>query len=83
MSDLNQASIKGLGLFSVLEAATEIKFFFLVTIVVLWIDNIFLYLHKLGIIELVSTNALHKVNLPLSLLLIFLTFLLLLSNVKI
>ncbi|KTC87850.1 MULTISPECIES: hypothetical protein [Legionella] len=56
MSDVNQTSVKSLGMFSVLEAASEVKFFFLVITFILWTDNVFLCLHKPGIIELISTQ---------------------------
>lgn len=74
MSDVNQTSVKSLGMFSVLEAASEVKFFFLVITFILWTDNVFLWLHKPRVIELISTQELQNINLPLTLLLVFVTF---------
>lgn len=74
MSDMNKTSLKSLGLFSVLETAMEVRFFFLATIFILWVDNVFISLHQPGIIELINASDLQKVNLSLYLLLIFVAF---------
>lgn len=74
MSDGNQIPIKSVGLFSMLETAMEIKFFFLATTFVLWVDNVFLYLHHPGIAELIKNPQLQNISLTLNLVLIFLAF---------
>ena len=74
MSDINQTSVKNLGLFSVLDTAMEVRFFFLAATFILWVDNDFLCLHQPGIIELVNASDLQNVNLSLNLVLIFVAF---------
>lgn len=74
MSDINQTSVKSLGLFSVLETAMEVRFFFLAVTFILWVDNVFLCFHQPGIVELVNASDLQNVNLSLNLVLIFVAF---------
>lgn len=74
MNDMNQTSVKSLGLFSALETAMEVRFFFLAAIFILWVDNVFISLHQPGIIELINASDLQKINLSLYLLLIFVAF---------
>lgn len=74
MSDVNQNPVKSLGVFSALEAAMQIQFCFLAIAFILWVDNVFLYLHQPGIAELIKNPELQNLSLPLNLVLMFVAF---------
>jgi|GEM_PF-4637539 len=59
MSDIAHTSVKNLGVFSILEAGREIKYFLLAINFILLVDNFFIYIHKPGIIALANTPELH------------------------
>ncbi|HGC5727704.1 TPA: hypothetical protein ACIZAI_001906 [Legionella pneumophila] len=74
MSDINQNPVKNLGVFSVLDAATEIKFFLLAVAFVLWVDNVFLYFHQPAILELMRNSTLQNASLSFKLIFILVAF---------
>ncbi len=75
MSDPSEGALKGLGIFSILRAATKLKFFLLSATFVLLIDNVFLTLHQPGIFELsCSEEVIFKSNLIVSIILIFVLY---------
>lgn len=74
MSDINQNPVKNLGMFSVLDAATEIKFFLLAIAFILWVDNVFLYFHQPAILELMNNSSLQNASLSFKLIFILVAF---------
>ncbi len=74
MSDTNQIPVKNLGIFSVLDAAMEIRFFLLTVAFALWVDNVFLFLHQPAILELINNSPLHNVALSFKLIFILVVF---------
>jgi hypothetical protein len=75
MSDAGEGTIKSIGVFSTLQAATEVKFFLLSATFILLIDNVFLGLNQPGIFELVRDKELmDKSNLAIKAILIFVGF---------
>lgn len=75
MSDTGEGAVKSLGVFSTLQAATEVKFFLLLTTFILLIDNVFIGLNQPGIVELASDQELMaKSNLAIKAILIFVGF---------
>lgn len=75
MSDQSEGTIKNLGLFSTLQAATDVKFFLLSTTFALLVDNVFLALKSPGLIELArSKEALNSSNITFQIILIFIAF---------
>lgn len=75
MSDQGESTIKNLGIFSTLQAATDTKFFLLSASFALLIDNAFLFLEKPGLIALAtSKEALATSNVAFQAILIFIAF---------
>ncbi|WKZ85973.1 hypothetical protein N5B55_03180 [Ralstonia pickettii] len=75
MSDSSEGAVKGLGVFSTLQAATEVRFFLLSSAFVLLVDNVFLSLHQPGIFEIAgSYDLMAKSNLAIKIILILVGF---------
>lgn len=75
MSDQSEGAVKSLGLFSTLQAATEVQFFLLSMTFALLIDNVFTLLNQPGLWELAENKeALNPANLTLQILFIFILF---------
>ncbi|WP_188705474.1 hypothetical protein [Silvimonas iriomotensis] len=58
MSDQSDSTLKNIGIFSVLQAATEEKFFFLAATFILFLDNCFIGSGQPGIFDLARSKAL-------------------------
>ena len=75
MSEQGDGAIKNLGLFSTLQAATEVNFFLLSTTFALLIDNTLLALKQPGLMELaLNKETLSASNITFQIILIFLAF---------
>jgi hypothetical protein len=75
MSDTVEGSVKSLGIFSTLESAPEFRFFLLAGAFVLLVDDVFLWLHQPGLVELATNpTKLETANLGLRVILVFVMF---------
>lgn len=75
MSEQGDGTVKNLGLFSTLQAATEVNFFLLSTTFALLVDNALLALKQPGLIELAKNKeALSASNATFQIILIFIAF---------
>lgn len=75
MSEQGDGTVKNLGLFSTLQAATEINFFLLSTTFALLVDTTLLALKQPGLIELArNKEALNTSNVTFQIILIFIAF---------
>ncbi|WP_157131104.1 hypothetical protein [Burkholderia savannae] len=75
MSDSSESAAKGLGLFSTLQAATELRFFFLSVAFTLLTDNALVWTHQPGIMAIAGDPELmSRANLPIKIILIFVGF---------
>ena len=75
MSDDASSTLKSIGIFSTLQAATEVKFFLLSASFVLMVDNTFLFLKQPGLFELATNKTLFEsTNFALIVTLIFVVF---------
>ncbi|WP_124470766.1 hypothetical protein [Burkholderia ubonensis] len=75
MSDHSDSTVKSLGIFSTLQAATETKFFLLSASFTLLIDNALLILREPGLIDLAKrSDSLTTSNFTLQVILIFVAF---------
>lgn len=75
MSEQSDGTVKNLGLFSTLHAATEVNFFLLSTTFALLVDNTLLLLRQPGLMELArNKEALNASNTTFQIILIFIAF---------
>lgn len=75
MSEQGDGTVKNLGLFSTLQAATEVNFFLLSTTFALLVDNALLALKQPGLMELAQNKeALSTSNATFQIILIFIAF---------
>lgn len=75
MSEDAGSTLKSLGIFSTLQAATEVKFFLLSASFALMVDNTLLLLNQPGLIELTTNKQLFdNTNFTLQVILIFVVF---------
>ncbi|UUM21025.1 hypothetical protein [Mycoavidus sp. SF9855] len=82
MNDSGEGALKGLGIFSLLRAATKLKSFLLLATFILLVDNVFLIFHQPGVFELACNDeVIIKSNLAIKIILIFVLYSLLTSFV--
>jgi hypothetical protein len=75
LSESIEGAVKGLGIFSTLEAATKPKFFFLAAAFTLLVDNVFLTLHQPTLLEIAGNSTkIENPNLVIKVILIFVGF---------
>ena len=82
MHHSNENSTKYFGIFSALQYATEINFFLLVSIFVLFVDNFFIKIHHYGLVQFSKQYETISIN-PIEIITIFIAFLFTTSIIQI